>query len=105
LERAGSGAGFVSQRNGCEDTDLYPDPYQNVTDPRHCSGNQHTQADWIHTAERDRVRIVEKWEGGGGDPRRSDELNGGEKEKDAKRIGGRELMQEGPMKKRVRDRK
>ncbi len=32
----GSASGSVSQRYGCEDPDLQPDPYQNVTDPQHC---------------------------------------------------------------------
>jgi hypothetical protein len=33
---SGYGSGSVSHRYGSEDTDLHPDPYQNVTDPQHC---------------------------------------------------------------------
>jgi hypothetical protein len=32
-----SGSGSVSQRYVSEDPDPHPDPYQNVTDPDHCS--------------------------------------------------------------------
>jgi hypothetical protein len=35
-ERAGSGAGAVSQMYGFEDPAPHPDQYQNVTDPEHC---------------------------------------------------------------------
>jgi hypothetical protein len=33
----GSASGCVSQKYGPEDPDPHPDPYQNVTDPQHCS--------------------------------------------------------------------
>ncbi len=33
----GSASRSVSQRYGSEDPDPHPDPYQNITDPQHCS--------------------------------------------------------------------